>query len=632
MPKSNRVPSPSPPASDSPRRGGWWIVLGASAVVSLAVYWFTRPDDDPPAPPPPPAPQTVSFAVTPLSESPFLNTRPDAKYVGSAACRACHEGRHASFRSTGMGRSMADVDLAREPPDASFDHPLSKRRYQVVRKDGRMWHRELLLHSGAEEILLAEYPLRYVVGSGRHSLTYVAEADGFLVESPVTWYRSKNAWAMSPGYDHPHQDGFGRAVGEGCLNCHAGHASAVGESLHKMQIAEAAIGCERCHGPGSLHVAKHGGKGPPADARRETDFTIVNPARLSRDLAEAVCQQCHLRPSAVVLGRGRSFADFRPGLPLQDVRQDYLLDAPDAKMTVVGHVEQMRLSRCYTASGTLSCVTCHSPHGEPKPEAKVAHYKRACATCHQPAACKVAPDERARRSPGNDCVRCHMPTSPTEIPHLAFTHHRIGVHGKDPPPARPAAPPALRPLHDLSRFGEVDRTRSLGLGYLEAANRAKDDAARDQYQRRALALMTEAREAGLCDPALDANLARLRSELGLDRVGALAEGALARPGLVAQDRCTALFLLAEDLKARGRPADAIPHLRRLTQLRRHSHDWLLLADCEQAAGNDAAVEEALLAAVRINPRLPRIHQHLADRYQGRGDAAKAEWHRKRAVP
>src|SRR5439155_26513046 len=111
-------------------------------------------------------------------------------------------------------RSMAPVRLDREPADASFDHPPSKRRYQVRRKDGQLWHRELLLAEGSEEVVLSEYALKYVVGSGRHSLTYLVEADGFLVESPLTWYTSRSAWAMSPGYDRPDHAGFERATGE----------------------------------------------------------------------------------------------------------------------------------------------------------------------------------------------------------------------------------------------------------------------------------------------------------------------------------------------------------------------------------------------------------------------------------
>jgi hypothetical protein len=71
-----------------------------------------------------------------LSSSPFRNTNPSVGYVGSAECVRCHDAHAASFRRTGMGRSMAPVDPRREPPDASYDHPASKRRYQVVRRDG----------------------------------------------------------------------------------------------------------------------------------------------------------------------------------------------------------------------------------------------------------------------------------------------------------------------------------------------------------------------------------------------------------------------------------------------------------------------------------------------------------------
>ena len=129
-------------ASDVPPAGGngrpsrrRWLLCGAgllavTAAVVLLVWWRLRKAEPPPAPDP--------FPLPPLASSPFLNTGPDAHYVGSETCLPCHKEEHASFRHTGMGRSMADVDLAREPPDGAFDHPPSKRRYQIVRKDGAL--------------------------------------------------------------------------------------------------------------------------------------------------------------------------------------------------------------------------------------------------------------------------------------------------------------------------------------------------------------------------------------------------------------------------------------------------------------------------------------------------------------
>ncbi|MCI0681927.1 MAG: hypothetical protein L0Y71_07470 [Gemmataceae bacterium] len=627
------VVSAGQPRSRLRRRVGA-IVVVALIAAAVAAWWFARP--------PEPPVQPAGFPLPPLSSSPFLNTAPDVAYVGSDACLRCHPNHHSRYHRTGMGRSMAEVDLGREPHDADFDHPLSKRRYQVRRKDGQLWHRELLLTSGPDEVVLSEFPLKYVVGSGRHSLTYLVEADGFLVESPVTWYTSKQAWGMSPGYDRANHSGFERATGESCLICHAGHAEAVDGSLHRMRIKEAVIGCERCHGPGALHVERHRAlhheAPPPHDAPEPIDTTIVNPAHLSRELGEAVCQQCHLRTSAAVVARGRKPSDFRPGLPRQDFLHDYRLDIPDASMTVVGHVEQMHLSRCYQASGTLTCVTCHDPHFEPRPAIRERYYTKACLSCHRAEHCRVDPRQRQRQSPRNDCVQCHMPRSPTEIPHLAFTHHRIGIHDK--PPSLPDDPDrahdgfgVLKPFLDLSRVKGLDEKRSLGLGYLEAANRQKDEATAMRYRELALRLLTEARDAGLRDGALDAALARLRFDMELDDgVLELAQSALALGNLDGQDHCNALFLVADMLARQGRRGEAIPYLEKLGRLRRHSIQWLLRADCERDAGNRPGMIDALRTAVAINPRLWKAHLSLADHYRSAGDAMRADWHKRRAVP
>ena len=41
---------------------------------------------------------------------------------------------------------------------------------------------------------------------------------------------------------------------------------------------------------------------------------------------------------------------------------------------------------------------------------------------------------------------------------------------------------------------------------------------------------------------------------------------------------------------------------------------------------------ALETAVRINPRIWQLQQHLAELYRQRGDAERAAWHQRRAVP
>jgi predicted CXXCH cytochrome family protein len=622
------------PAPDGPRRQTVrrWLLAGigllALGVGGLLAYSRLRkPTTTEPGPDP--------FPIAALSESPFLNTIPGAEYVGPGTCRACHEGNYASFRHTGMGRSMAVVDPAREPPDAAFDHPASKRRYQITRRDGRLWHRELLLADGPEEVLLSEFPVRYVVGSGRHARTYLVEADGFLTESPVTWYESRKAWDLSPGYDVPGQEGFERAIGEECLYCHAGRAEAVRPTVHRMRLPEVPIGCERCHGPASLHVARQQERqrlgGEPAG---ETDDTIVNPARLRRDLSEAICQQCHLSGEATVPNRGRKLTDFRPGLPLQDVFQVYVPVAEEGSMKVVGHVEQMHLSRCFQRSDTFSCLTCHNPHDEPAPAESTAYYNSVCRSCHQPETCRVKPQRRAKESPDNNCVQCHMPRTKTDVPHVAFTHHRVGIYD-GPPATKPGVrtqPARLKPFLDFARASAIDRKLSLGEAYRSAALFGTDPGRGPDYQRQAFDLLCEVYDAGLRDPDLESGLTQLCYDLKARDPQALADAALAHPEIAGQSRCNALTARARLQGLRRNYAAALADLQELTGLRRRSADWVLMARLRTDQGDQAGAMAALETAVRINPRLWKVHQVLADYYGARGDAELARWHQKRAVP
>jgi predicted CXXCH cytochrome family protein len=570
----------------------------------------------------------ADIPLVPISSSPFKNTGPEAHYVGSDSCQACHQSRTASFRRTGMGRSMAEVNAAEEPPDVVFDHAASKRRYQVTRQGAESWHRELLLEGGTEEVVLSAYPVKYAVGSGRHGRTYLVEAEGFLVQSPVTWFASRQAWGMSPGYDRPHHQGFERAIDQSCLACHAGRAEPIGQSLHRMRITEAAIGCERCHGPGSLHVdwySKHRG----AEPLQGIDHTIVNPSHLSRELAEAVCQQCHLQGATLVVNRGRKLSDFRPGLPVQDFWQVYGLEVDARPMTVTGHVEQLHLSRCYKESAKLTCTTCHDPHGMPRPEERLAHYQAICLNCHQRERCKVGKERLLHESPHNDCAQCHMPRGETDIPHVAFAHHRIGVHDK------PAADPGtaggvLKPYLDDSRFSEADKKRSLGLAYLNLAREEKQQDLTRHYQSLARQALSDEATAPLRDPLL--TLVRLRFEEDQDRVLGVAEGVLAFPDLSGADRCAGLFLVAAERLKRQQYNQALAALRQLVTLRRHPRDWVMLARCQEMLGNTEDCVDALEMAVRIKPDQTQIHQYLAQYYRQQGNKQRAAWHQLRAQP
>ena len=615
-----------------------WIVASAIVVVAvvIGVAIGSRFQGDPPVPSSPPvesAPQAPPIAALP--SSPFLNVH-QGTYVGSDTCRQCHEEEHDSFRQTGMGRSMAEIVAAHEPPDASVEHRATSRRYETIHDGKTLRHRELLVRTDREPIVVNDHPVAYVIGSGHHARGYLVEIDGFLVESPLTWYTSRQAWDMSPGYEDVRQMGFQRPVDQSCLVCHAGRSSAIGGTFHRMKIHEQAISCERCHGPGSIHVARQeavaAGKavvdGAQADAK--IDYTIVNPKHLSRELAGDVCAQCHLRSVASSLVRGRELDDFRPGIPLSAIRVDYRLAQAGDEMSVVGHVAQMRASRCYQQS-QMTCMSCHNPHDMPPQQQQVDYYRQRCLACHDLQDCRVEPAERSRISAENDCVHCHMPRSPVDIPHVAFTHHRIGIHDlsqlDEESPAPPRREPSeLEPLDDLSSWSQAERDRALGLAYLELTQTDAGAPFAKHYRQQGQELISAAWDAGLRDADLAAPLAQSAGTAGDERAITFAEHVLAQKNVPARLRGNALLVKTDWLRRRGQIAQAADTVREVTRLRRWPSDWVLLGQLEQQAGNQPAAVAAIEKAAEIDPLRGDCHQALVDYYRQTGNQERIRWH------
>jgi hypothetical protein len=290
-------------------RTTWRIGIAVAVGFFAAVAAFRLHD----APEEKPARTAAAFDLPPVSASPYLNASSAAEYVGIAVCAECHADEHATYRTTAHSQALADLNPAAEPRDAKFTHARSGRAYSVYRDHDQMHHHEAVQDDQGNETVSCDYPIRYLIGSGRHTRSYLVEDDGFLVESPITWYVSKKNWGMSPGYDNPSPLGFERAADTGCLICHVGRIEAPESAYQRATILEQPIGCERCHGPGSLHAAEQrAAREPGAKSRAARGATIVNPGHLSRELAESICSQCHLRGDATVVVRNRRLTDFAP--------------------------------------------------------------------------------------------------------------------------------------------------------------------------------------------------------------------------------------------------------------------------------------------------------------------------------
>jgi hypothetical protein len=371
-----------------------------------------------------------------------------ARYVGMSTCAGCHPDVHATFQHTGMGLSFDAA--SRKKSSADFTgHPMvfdayTNLGYHPYWQDSTLVFREFRMEKG-ETTYVRDEKVKYIVGSGQHTNSHIWESNGYLFQAPATFYTQKRKWDLPPGFEDGNNSRFNRIIGLECMTCHNGYPEFVAGSENKFTKVPNGIDCERCHGPGSIHVAEKS-KGILIDTSRSIDYSIVNPSKLPIDLQFDVCQRCHIQGNAV-LRPGKSFFDFRPGMRLSEVMDVYMpvYEGREHEHIMASHAERLKMSPCFKVTiariekdaapglkpykNGLTCITCHNPHRSVKETGKE-HFNASCRNCHTAAPQKLCSEkETIRLRKSNNCVGCHMPEQgTTDIPHVRVHDHRIAVH------------------------------------------------------------------------------------------------------------------------------------------------------------------------------------------------------------
>jgi hypothetical protein len=364
--------------------------------------------------------RTISFVLSLL----LAGSIASAQEVGSAACSACHQAIARRYAVTPMAQSSGPVSSIRPSPAAEpVTDPSTRATFrpqptaQAIKLN---IEREL-------PRLTATRDLTYFIGSGRIGRSFLFEQDdGFLYQSPVSWYADSNSWRASPGFQRRTTVDLTRPVEPTCLLCHASRLQQVSGAQNrydtKQPFLESGIGCERCHGPGQRHVAAM------KTAAREAARTIINPAKLPAAQRDSICAQCHLTGAArVARAANTGRTAYKPGDDLaRTVAVFVWAGARDAAVTVTSHFEKLAWSRCKQAAGDkLWCGTCHSPHGAP------VNVRERCVTCHATKPCKF--DKAARLARNDECHSCHMPKSEVQdAEHAVYTDHSIPRRAQSP--------------------------------------------------------------------------------------------------------------------------------------------------------------------------------------------------------
>jgi len=503
--------------------------------------------------------------------------------VGSKACAGCHAEIYRKYSATGMARSSGRITA---PFHESFDRagfidPVSGAGYRV--SPGPAGYRLEFSRSAAG--VQGERTLEWFVGSGSVGRSYLFSLDGFLFQSPVSYYSLAAKWDISPGYQQNRTVNLTRGVETACLQCHASRLQPVAGFQNRFgqpPFLEGGVGCERCHGPGKNHVARMTARAASGPSE------IVNPLKLDPARRDGVCAQCHLTGAARIARARGQRESYRPGALLSDYLAVFVWsDAESSQLTATSHFEKLQQSACKKASGDrLWCGSCHDPHDQPPASQRAQYYRERCRSCHEVSACKESPQKR--RTASDDCVGCHMPRSQTAGgEHVVFTDHAI-------PRRRGSSGQRVATGHSLHSFWKTATDeRDLALGYAAAA------VSEPGVRKQALQLLQKAESRNPQDTPVLSQLAQFYDHMGEE------ENAMALcERIVAADpsNTAAAVNLGIYWIKRGRARDAMS-LWEKALLRNPAMTGarINLAVAQYRSGNAAAAELTVLKALEYDP-------------------------------
>lgn len=316
-------------------------------------------------------------------------------YIGSKACKKCHEGKYATWVKTTHSKSFEEVTKDHNPVVPQWRGELTFKEGKIpevtikLEKTPDGIHKATLVDA-ADPTKEATFTVSRTSGGHGWKQRFYTQIGNDFYMLPMDWNQRTQQWTPFTLWMWWKSNGALRerppkfiSFGAMCAGCHqTGVVTTLGFTGYQSSISsESVIGCEKCHGPGAAHKAD------------DPEFKhIINPAKLPFERQVEVCGQCHSFGKSAPLGilsryPMKEFGGemYRPGEPLSDYFKPKPIlweGTPFAKK----HRQQFsdfRLSRHY--SEKIGCIGCHDPHGsELKFNLKApVENNELCLSCHQ---------------------------------------------------------------------------------------------------------------------------------------------------------------------------------------------------------------------------------------------------------
>jgi predicted CXXCH cytochrome family protein len=326
-------------------------------------------------------------------------------YLGMAACAKCHAEIHSQW--THSRHSKMVQPATKESVQGDFKLARVKLRgaiYGLRERDGVFYITETYL-SGK----LQEHRVDYTLGNRRiqHYLTTLA--DGKVIVLPPSWDVLRKGWFHNLDIADPDEvEGVQVQVwNKMCYSCHVSQQEKnfdVEKNEYKTSWLDFGTNCERCHGPGSEHVA-----------HPHTPDIVVQ-TRLDATRNTMVCAQCHSFRDTFAKGFSAGEDYYNYFVPILEYNQPrdkdpaYWADGRTRRFS--NDAYGLWQSECFLKGGA-TCVACHSAVHQVEIEKNPQLRPTAnalCTRCHTAIGQAIpAHTHHSAGSAGSSCIECHMP-------------------------------------------------------------------------------------------------------------------------------------------------------------------------------------------------------------------------------
>ncbi len=287
-------------------------------------------------------------------------------YVGAAACAKCHAAIHSQWSHSRHSKMVQPATAASVQGD--FNRGVVKLRgqpYALRQRNGAFYITESYLAGKP-----VEHRVEYTLGNRRIQLYLATLADGRIIVLPPSWDILRKEWFHNLDIDDPEEEpGVQTQIwNKSCYSCHVSQQEKnfdIDKNAYKTAWLDFGTNCERCHGPGSEHVANYSSATPPKGPARD----IVLQTRLDAKRNTMVCAQCHSFRDIYVQGyaAGADYYDY-----FMPVLEFNLADGGDPAYWPDGRTRRFSndafglwQSECYLKGG-VTCVACHVNAHQPE--------------------------------------------------------------------------------------------------------------------------------------------------------------------------------------------------------------------------------------------------------------------------